>query len=159
MIAIYVSIHAPTKGATTRNGDISTHSDKFQSTHPRRVRPVLSASLVNRAFERHFSGTSSFFDISRSRFCRYIKFSFLFNDLQTRASLKERSVSLRSPFFNVCLFSFFNFVKILVKILVFDTRKRVVLRDRWLLLLQRVPPFFSSSLPESKSAGCLSLYP
>ena len=52
LLAIKISIHAPAKGATCFAVCIMLYSNKFQSTHPRRVRPgilliILSAEYFN----------------------------------------------------------------------------------------------------------------
>ena len=65
-----------------------------------------SASLMDRAFQRQNSRTSSFLRSNGTIFSNRPNFFFLFNDLAMRASPWEKSVHLGFSFFSSFLLSF-----------------------------------------------------
>ena len=91
-----VSIHAPVKGATALaasgklSGDVSIHAPVKGATAP------LSGP-VNRAFQGHFSRTSSFSDENEEDFPKGFYFTCVFNGLAMRASHGGRPVRLGCP--------------------------------------------------------------
>ena len=114
-----VSIHAPVKGATcvasnqtprlncfnprTRKGCDSSISHHFRvQTRVSIHAPVKGATAplsgpVNRAFQGHFSRTSSFSDENEGDFPKGFYFTCVFNGLAMRASHGGRPVRLGCP--------------------------------------------------------------
>ena len=91
-----VSIHAPVKGATDAlrlppwDSKVSIHAPVKGATAP------LSGP-VNRAFQGHFSRTSSFSDENEGDFPKGFYFTCVFNGLAMRASHGGRPVRLGCP--------------------------------------------------------------
>ena len=116
---IVVSIHAPVKGATKQWRPVLLPFSSFNPrtrkgcdlrqtlSHRQRLRvsihaPVKGATAplsgpVNRAFQGHFSRTSSFSDENEGDFPKGFYFTCVFNGLAMRASHGGRPVRLGCP--------------------------------------------------------------